>query len=389
MKKKITEFIHKETNRSVLQETSLPMYLTSGYIYDTAQEAEDVFNEKKDRYQYSRFDNPTVNQLEKKFADLEGAESCKAFSSGMSAVFASIMCQAKKGDRVVSSRALFGSCYNIIKDILPKYGIEVVLIDGKNLKQWHKAINKKTSCVFFETPSNPTLEIVDIESVSEIAHRYNAKVIVDNVFASSVLQKPLNYGADIVVYSTTKHIDGQGRTMGGLLLSSEKFYEEKLKFFYRNTGPTMDPFTAWVLLKSLETYPLRIEQLCKNASKVAFFLKDHPKIQKTIFPGLSDFSQKKLVEKQMDGFGNIISFYIKGDKNKTFKFLNKLSTISISNNLGDVKSLIIHPATTTHLKIPKKDKNFLNINNNLVRLSVGLEDVEDIIEDINLALKKV
>ena len=272
---------------------------------------------------------------------------------------------------------------------MPKYGIEVVFIDGKNLKQWHKAINKKTSCIFFETPSNPTLEIVDIESVSEIAHRYNAKVIVDNVFASSILQKPLNHGADIVVYSTTKHIDGQGRTMGGLLLSSKKFYEEKLKFFYRNTGPTMDPFTAWILLKSLETYPLRIEHLCKNASTIAFFLKDHPKIQKTIFPGLLGHSQKKLVEKQMDGFGNIISFYIKGNKNTTFKFLNKLSMISISNNLGDVKSLIIHPASTTHLKILKKDKNLLNINNNLVRLSVGLEDVEDIIKDIDSALKKV
>ena len=389
MKKKITEFIHKETNRTDLQETSLPLYLTSGYVYNSAQEAEDVFNEKKNRYQYSRFDNPTVNQLEKKFADLEGAESCRAFSSGMSAVFASLMCQIKKGDRVVSSRALFGSCYNIIKDILPKYGIEVVFVDGKNLKQWQKAINKKTSCIFFETPSNPTLEIVDIESVSEIAHRYNAKVIVDNVIASSVLQKPLNYGADIVVYSTTKHIDGQGRTMGGLLLSSKKFYEDKLKFFYRNTGPTIDPFTAWVLLKSLETYPLRIEHLCKNASRIAFFLKDHPKVQKTIFPGLSDFSQKKLVEKQMDGPGNMISFYIKGDKNTTFKFLNNLSTIRISNNLGDVKSLIIHPATTTHLKILNKDKNFLNINNKLVRLSVGLEDAEDIIKDLDSALKKV
>jgi O-succinylhomoserine sulfhydrylase len=389
MKKKITEFIHKETNRSVLQETSLPLYLTSGYVYNSAQEAAEVFDEKKDRYQYSRFNNPTVNQLEKKFAELEGAESCRAFSSGMAAVFASLMCQIKKGDRVVASRALFGSCYNIIKDILPKYGIEVVFIDGKNLKQWENAINKKTSCIFFETPSNPTLEIVDIESVSEIAHRYNAKVIVDNVFASSVLQKPLNYGADIVVYSTTKHIDGQGRTMGGLLLSSKKFYEEKLKFFYRNTGPTMDTFTAWILLKSLETYPLRIEHLCKNASRVAFFLKDHPKIQKTIFPGLAEFPQKKLVKKQMDGFGNMISFYIKGNKNTTFKFLNNLSLIIISNNLGDVKSLIIHPASTTHLKILKKDKNFLNINNKLVRLSVGLENVEDIIKDIDLALKKV
>ena len=389
MKKKITEFIHKETNKSIFEETSLPLYLTSGYVYKNAQEAENVFNEKIDRYQYSRFDNPTVNQLEKKFAELEGAESCRAFSSGMSAVFASLMCQVKKGDRVVSSRALFGSCYNIIKDILPKYGIEVVFIDGKNLKQWQKAINKKTSCVFFETPSNPTLEIVDIKSVSEIAHRYNAKVIVDNVFASSVLQRPLNYGADIVVYSTTKHIDGQGRTMGGLLLSSKNFYEEKLKFFYRNTGPTMDPFTAWILLKSLETYPLRVEELCKNASRIAFFLKDHPKIQKTIFPGLSDFSQKELVEKQMGGFGNMISFYIKGDKNKTFKFLNNLSIIKISNNLGDIKSLIVHPASTTHKKITKKDKKALGINDNLVRLSVGLEDSDDIVNDLNSALKKI
>ena len=389
MKKKITEFIHKETNRSVLQETSLPLYLTSGYVYNSAQEAEDVFNEKKDRYQYSRFDNPTVNQLEKKFAELEGAESCRAFSSGMSAVFASLMCQIKKGDRVVASRALFGSCYNIIKDILPKYGIEVVFIDGKNLKQWHKAINKKTSCIFFETPSNPTLEIVDIESVSEIAHRYNAKVIVDNVFASSILQKPLNHGADIVVYSTTKHIDGQGRTMGGLLLSSKKFYEEKLKFFYRNTGPTMDPFTAWILLKSLETYPLRMEQHCKNANKVAFFLEQHPKIQKIIFPGHANHPQRLLIQKQMSGPGNMISFYIKGGKNKTFKFLKNLSIIKISNNLGDTRSLIIHPATTTHKKITSKDKNFLGINDNLVRLSIGLEDNEDIVDDLNSALKKI
>ena len=388
-KKKQTEFIHNGYKRSSIQETSLPLYLTSGYVYPSAEEAELVFDEKIHRYQYSRFDNPTVNQLEKKFALLEGAESCKAFSSGMSAVFASFMCQVKKGDRVVAARALFGSCYNIIKDILPKYGVEVIFVDGKSLKQWEKAINKKTKCIFFESPSNPTLEIVDIASVARIAHKYNAKVIVDNVLASSILQTPLHYGADITVYSTTKHIDGHGRTLGGLLLSTQKFYEEKLKFFYRNTGPTMDAFTAWILLKSLETYPLRMEQHCKNANRVAFFLEQHPKIQKIIFPGHANHPQRTLIQKQMSGPGNMISFYIKGGKNKTFKFLKNLSIIKISNNLGDTRSLIIHPATTTHKKITSKDKNLLGINDNLVRLSIGLEDNEDIVDDLNSALKKI
>ena len=389
MRKKQTEAIHKSIKRSNFQETSLPIYLTSGFIYSNAEEAELVFDEKIDRYQYSRFDNPTVNQLEKKFALLEGAEHCKAFASGMAAVFASLMCQIKKGDRVVASRALFGSCYNIINDILPKYGIEVIFVDGKKIQQWQKAINKKTSCIFFESPSNPTLEIVDITAVSEIAHMNNAKVIVDNVLASSLLQKPLDFGADIVIYSTTKHIDGQGRTLGGLLLSTEKFYEEKLKFFYRNTGPAMDSFTAWTLLKSLETYHLRMEQHCKNASKVAFILNNHPKIQRNIFPGHIDHPQIELIQKQMSGPGNIISFYVKGGKNKTFKFLNNLSIIKISNNLGDIKSLIVHPASTTHKKITKKDKKALGINDNLVRLSVGLEDSDDIVNDLNSALKKI
>ena len=389
MKKKQTDSIHSENKRSFFQETSLPLYLTSGYIYKNAQEAEQTFNEEIFRYQYSRFDNPTVNQLEKKFAAHEGAESCKAFSSGMSAVFTSLMCQIKKGDRVVAAKALFGSCYNIIKDILPQYGVEVIFVDGKDLKQWQKAINKRTTCVFFETPSNPTLEIVDIQEVVKIAHKYNAKVIVDNVIASSLLQNPINFGADIVIYSTTKHIDGHGRTLGGLLVSSKKFFEEKIKFFYRNTGPVMDAFTAWILLKSLETYPLRIEQHCKNASQVAFFLKDHPKISKAVFPGYADNPQKELIKKQMKGPGNIISFYIKGSKNKTFNFLNNLSMIKISNNLGDTRSLIIHPATTTHKKILKKDKKSLNINDGLVRLSVGLEDSEDIVEDLKIALNKI
>jgi len=383
-----TQLIRHGNLRSNFNETSESLFLTSGFIYKSAEEAELCFKEKKKKFMYSRFGNPTVEMFQRKLAKIEGAESCWATSTGMAAVFAIFMSQLNTGDRIISSKALFGSCQYIITKLLPKYGIEVILVDGKNIDAWKKELKKKTKLVFFETPSNPCLELIDIKEVSKIAHKNGAKVIVDNVFATPILQKPIALGADIVMYSATKHIDGQGRVLGGAILGKKKFCDEIIKPFIRNTGPSISPFNAWILLKSLETLELRINQQVKNAQKVVKFLQGHKKIKKVLYPWSKEFPQYKLAKKQMLSGGSIISFELKNQsKMQTFKFLNKLEMINISNNLGDTKSLITHPSTTTHSRLSKSEKTELGISRNLVRLSVGLECSEDIINDIEKGLR--
>jgi O-succinylhomoserine sulfhydrylase len=384
--KKQTQLIRGGITRSQHGETSEALFFNSGYVYKNAEEARDRFAGEQDGYLYSRYGNPTVSMFQERMALNEGAENCFATSSGMSAVFASLMSYLESGDEVVSSRALFGSCYYILNELLPKYNIKTHLIDGTDIKQWEKYINKKTKCIFLESPSNPTMEIVDIQAVAKIAHEVGALVIVDNILASPALQKPLELGADIVVYSATKHIDGQGRAMGGSILSTKQHFEDHIKTFTRHTGPTLSPFNAWILLKGLETLEYRINQHCKNASKVAEFLAQHQSVEKTIYPGLNTHPQYELAKKQMTQPGSIVTFCIKGDK--AFNFINNLKLFDISNNFGDTKSLVTHPTTTTHRVLGEEGREKLSITNNMVRLSIGLEDVEDLIEDIDQALSK-
>ena len=385
--KKQTQRVRGGLFRSEHGETSEAIFMNSGYVFNSAEEAKARFAGELDGYLYSRYGNPTVTMFEERMALNEGAEACFATASGMAGVFASLMSYLKSGDEVISSRALFGSCYHILDQILPRYGITTHLIDGTDLSQWEKYITKKTKCIFLESPSNPTMEIIDIQSVSKIAHDHNALVIVDNILASPVLQKPLELGADIVVYSGTKHIDGQGRSIGGAILSSKQHYEDFIKPFMRHTGPTLSPFNAWVLLKGLETLQLRMVQHCHNALQVANYLSQHPKVEKTIYPGLENHPQYSLAKKQMLEAGSIVTFIIKGTD--TFKFMNALNLFDISNNLGDTKSLVTHPATTTHRVIGEEGRKILNIPDNMIRLSIGLEDVEDLIEDIDQALKQI
>ena len=393
MNKKIsTDLIHAGKIRTEFMETSEPLFLTSGFVYNTAEEAEASFKEKKKRFLYSRFGNPTIEILQNKLAKLEGAEACWATSTGMAAVFTIFMSYLKKGDRVVAGRALFGSCHHILTSILPRFGIEVELIDASNIESWEKALKKKTNLIFFETPSNPCLEIVDIESVVSLAKKQKTLVVVDNVFATPILQKPIEFGADVVMYSATKHIDGHGRVMGGAILGKKKYCDEIIKPFIRNTGPSISPFNAWVLIKGLDTLELRIKKQSENAKKVVNYLEKSEHIDKIYYPHYKNFNQFSLAKKQMKDGGNLLSFEIKAKKEKkkekSFSFLNNLSLINISNNLGDTKSLITHPETTTHHRLSQMEKKVLGINKNLIRISVGLEDVDDIISDIDKALKK-
>ena len=384
-----TQLVRGGLYRSKHGETSEAIFMNSGFVFESAEQAEARFAGEEEGYLYSRYGNPTVTMFEKRMSLNEDTESCFATASGMSAVFASLMCQLKSGDEVISARSLFGSCAYIIDQILPRYGIITKLIDGTDHNQWEQSISNNTKCVFFETPSNPTMEIIDIQYVSNIAHQHGALVIVDNIFASPVLQKPIRYGADIVVYSGTKHIDGQGRSMGGAVLSNNEFREEYLKPFMRHSGPTISPFNAWILLKGLETLNYRMNQHCKNATKITEFLFDHKLISKIIYPGLETHPQYELAKKQMLQSGSIVTFVIKGGKENAFKFMNALEVFDISNNLGDTKSLVTHPATTTHRIIGEEGRKKLNIDDGMIRLSVGLEDIQDLIEDIEQALGKV
>ena len=383
-----TQMVRGGTLRSNFEETSEAIFATSGYVYASAEQAEQAFKGEVERYIYSRYANPTVVMFERRMALLEGAKFGMAFGSGMAAMFASLASFVKAGDRVVASRALFGSCLYVVQDLLPKYGVETVLVDGTDLGQWEAALSKPTVAVFLETPSNPCLDIIDIRAVADLTHKAGGRLIVDNVFATPVLQKPLQLGADIVMYSTTKHVDGQGRCMGGALLTNdEAYYADHLVPWMRHTGPAMSPFNAWTMLKGLETINIRVRQHCENALALAEFLEGQTGIVKVLYPELKSHPQHALAMQQMAAGSTMLSFELAGGKAAAFKFLNALNLVDISNNLGDTKSLTTHPATTTHQRLTPEDRAALGIGDGLIRLSVGLEDVEDLKEDLVRGLK--
>lgn len=381
-----TKLVRGGTMRSNFGETSEAIFMNSGFCYDSAETAENRFNGVAPGFVYSRYLNPTLAMLEERLALMDGAERACVMASGMAAVFASMMCQLKAGDHVVASRVLFGSCYYIITQILPRFGIEYTLVDGANLDEWKKAFRKNTALVFVETPANPTLDIVDIEAVAKICKKAKAKLIIDNVFSTPLLQHPFKLGADIVVYSTTKHIDGQGRTLGGAVLGDKKFIDEVLLPFHRHTGPALSPFNAWVILKGLETLDLRVERHCSNAARIAEFLEDNKKISRVFYPGLKSHQHYKVAKKQMSNGGPMIAFEVAGGKKAAFRFMNNLKIVDISNNLGDAKSLITHPASTTHSNIDAAARARIGISEGLLRLSVGIEDINDLLNDLDQAL---
>lgn len=387
-RRQATQLIRGGLNRSNFEETSEALFLTSGFVYSSPGEAESAFKGDNERFIYSRISNPTVSMFEDRLALLEGAAYCVSTSSGMAAMFAAIVSLVKAGDRVVASRALFGSCNYILTEHLPRFGVETVLVDGTDLEQWRDALSQPTACVFMESPSNPMLEVIDITTVSEHAHAAGARVIVDNVFATPILQSPLELGADIVIYSATKHIDGQGRTMGGaILFNDEAYLSDYLDPFFRHTGPALSPFNAWVLVKGLETLKLRVDQHCVNALAVAQFLSEQPSIKKVIYPGLESHPQHALAMQQMGRGGSMIAFELQGGQSAAFAFLEALEMIDISNNLGDTKSMTTHPTTTTQQSMSEQERLRLGITPGLVRLSVGLEDVDDIMDDLEYALQ--
>ena len=368
--------------RSHHGETAEALYLTSGFVYDSAEQAEATFANQVVHYQYSRFGNPTVTMLERRLALVEGAEACRATATGMAAVHATMLSHLKTGDRVVASRALFGSCHWIVSTLLPRYGIATEFVDGGDMAQWKKALSTPCNLVLLETPSNPMLEIVDLQAVADLAHEAGAIVVVDNVFATPLLQKPLELGADVVVYSCTKHIDGQGRVLGGAVLGRQKWVDEVLQPFIRNTGPSISPFNAWLLLKGIETLALRVRAGCEGAEKVANFLATQPAIARVWYPTRKDHPQHDLAMAQMTAGGTLVTFEVKGGKAAAFAVMNAFRLIKVSNNLGDSKSLATHPATTTHLRIGAEERAKLGITDGVIRLSVGLEDPLDIIEDL-------
>jgi O-succinylhomoserine sulfhydrylase len=372
--------------RSPFGETAEALYLTSGFVYDNAEQAEATFKGTIDHYQYTRFGNPTVAMLERRLALIEGAEACCATATGMAAVNAALFAPLKAGDRVVASRALFGACHWIVSTLLPRFGIESEFVDGADLAQWRAALAKPTALVLLESPSNPMLEIVDLRAVADLAHAAGAIVVVDNVFATPLLQKPLQLGADVVVYSCTKHIDGQGRVLGGAVLGAKKWIEETLQPFVRNTGPALSPFNAWLLLKGMETLALRVEAGCRSAAALADFLAAQPGVARVWYPTRADHPQRALAMAQASAGGTVVTFEISGGKDAAFRVLNALRLVRVSNNLGDSKSLATHPATTTHMKIGVEERARLGITDGVVRLSVGLEDVEDLKQDLGQAL---
>ena len=380
-----TQLVRGATERSQFSETNEAIFMTSGYVYGNAEEAEAAFKGDVDRFVYSRFGNPTVAMFENRLALIEGAEDCRGTASGMAAVFAALACHLSAGDRLVASRALFGSCHYICADLLPRFSITVDFVDGTAMAQWEAALSSPANAVFLETPSNPGLEVIDLAKVCDLAHKVGALVVVDNVFATPVLQKPLLYGADVVVYSATKHIDGQGRCLGGAILSTNDFIVEKLTPFFRHTGPSMSPFNAWVLLKALETLELRITRHCDNAMAVAHALEKQKGLTRLLYPSLDSHPQRDLAAAQMSSGGSVVAFELAGGKEAAFRFLNRLKLIDISNNLGDAKSLACHPATTTHHRLAPEERVHLGITGGFVRLSVGLEDAGDLIADLTQA----
>ncbi len=382
-----TQLVHGGTLRSQFGETSEAMFLTQGFVYANAEQAEARFKNEDPGYQYSRFGNPTVAMFEERMRLLEGADEARATATGMAAVNAAVLSYLKAGDHIVSARALFGACRYIVETLAPRYGIASTLIDGRDLDAWKKAVRPNTKLFFFETPSNPTLELVDIAAVSKIAHEIGAIVVVDNVFATPMLQRPLALGADVVVYSATKHIDGQGRCLGGVVLGSTDYVTNHLQEYLRQTGPTLSPFNAWVMLKGLETMPVRVRAQVATAARIADHLAGQPGVTRVLYCGRSDHPQAELARRQMTGGGQMIAFEVEGGKAGAFALQNALRLVKISNNLGDAKSLITHPATTTHHRIGPQARAELGIGDGMLRLSIGLEAFEDLAADLDAGLE--
>jgi len=384
-----TRLVQSGILRSQFGETSESLFLTQGYVYESSAQAEARFKGEDPGYQYSRFANPTVSMFERRIAEFEGAEAARATATGMAAVTLAMMGQVRAGDHVVASKAIFGSCLYVVEDYLPRYGVTSTIVDGNDLDAWRRAMRPNTKTCFIETPTNPNLDVLDIAEIAKIAHAAGATLVVDNVFSTPLWQSPLSLGADCVVYSTTKHIDGQGRCLGGVILGSQKFITDNIHTFIRQTGPSMSPFNAWVMLKGLETLPVRVRQQTDNAAKLAAALDGHAKVTRLIYPGRADHPQAAIVAKQMRGGSTLVAFEVAGGKAGAFRFQDALRLVRISNNLGDAKSLITHPATTTHQRITQKQRDELGISDGMVRLSCGLEHPDDIIDDVVNALKAV
>ncbi len=384
-----TRLVHGGTLRSQFGETSEGLFLTQGYVYDSAEQCEARFKGQDPGFIYSRYSNPTIAMFERRMIELEGAEAARSTATGMAAVTTAILAPLKAGDHVVASKALFGSCLYVVQDLLPRYGIETTLVDGLDLDQWQRALRPNTKTFFLESPTNPTLDVLDIGAIARIAHSGGARLIVDNVFATPIWQSPLSLGADVVVYSATKHIDGQGRCLGGIILSSEAFIAEHIHNFMRQTGPSLSPFNAWVLLKGLETLGVRVRAQTENAAKIAEALASHPKVTRLVYPGRADHPQAATVKKQMGAGSTLVGFEVKDGKAGAFRCLNALKISRISNNLGDAKSLVTHPATTTHQRLAPEARAELGISEGFIRFSAGLEHPDDLIEDFQRALDQV
>jgi O-succinylhomoserine sulfhydrylase len=383
-----TRLVHSGTIRSEFGETSEALFLTQGYVYDSAEQCEARFKGEDPGYIYSRYSNPTIAMFERRMIELESAEAGRSTATGMAAVTTAILAPLKAGDHVVAAKAMFGSCRYVVEDLLPRYGIQSTLVDGLDLDQWKRAMQPNTKSCFLESPTNPTLDVLDIGAIAEIAHRAGARLIVDNVFATPIWQSPLTLGADVVVYSATKHIDGQGRCLGGIILSSEAFITEHIHTFMRQTGPSISPFNAWVLLKGLETLAVRVRAQTETAAAIADALAQHPKISRLVYPGRADHPQAALVKKQMRAGSTLVGFEVEGGKAAAFRTLNALKLARISNNLGDAKSLVTHPATTTHQRLKPEERAELGIGEGFVRFSAGLEHADDLIEDLQTALEQ-
>jgi O-succinylhomoserine sulfhydrylase len=383
-----TRLVHSGNLRSQFGETSEALFLTQGFVYDSAEQCEARFKGEDPGFLYSRFSNPNISMFEQRMIELEGAQAARATATGMAAVTTAVLAPLKAGDHVVAAKAMFGSCRYVVEDLLPRYGIASTLVDGLDLEQWRRAMRPNTRSLFLESPTNPTLDVLDISAIAEIAHAGGARLIVDNVFATPIWQSPLQLGADVVVYSATKHIDGQGRCLGGIILSSEAFIAEHIHTFMRQTGPSMSPFNAWVLLKGLETLAVRVRAQTETAAAIAETLARHPKISRLVYPGRADHPQAALVKKQMRAGSTLVGFEVKGGKPAAFRTLNALKISRISNNLGDAKSLVTHPATTTHQRLTPEARSELGISEGFIRFSAGLEHRDDLIEDLVAALEQ-
>lgn len=378
-----TTLVHEGTRRSQYGEMAEAIFLTQGFAYPSAEAAEARFIKAgEDEFIYARYGNPTTRMFEERIAALEGTEDAFATASGMAAVNGALVSMLKAGDHVVSSRALFGSCLYILEDVLTRYGVKVTFVDGADLDQWRAAVTPGTKAVFFESMSNPTLALVDIRAVSEIAHAVGALVIVDNVFATPIFSRAVEQGADVVVYSTTKHVDGQGRALGGVICGTKDFIRKVAEPYLKHTGAAMSPFTAWIMLNGMATLDLRCRAMADSAAKIAQALEGHPKVTRVIYPALASHPQHDLAMAQMGSGGTLVTFEVAGGKEGAFRFMNALEIALISNNLGDAKTIATHPATTTHQRLPQDQKDVLGITPGLIRLSVGLEDTGDLIADL-------